>query len=399
MKRYIGFLLSVLLVMALVPAVAVAEESVCVIGEQPYATLQDAIDAAVEGDTIKLTADIDYQISATNLCAVLVPEGKDITLDLNGFNISGMGDETIGTLAGTQNNNFLITNRGKLKIIGSGTLSMESVDNSTSWGFESAVIVNQFCGVLTIDSPDVTVEHKGGTGMAFAVDITGGQLNILDGTFLCTYRTIRAFPCLDVIDVNISGGLIQSSSNTAVWVQCGSGFSVDLDITDGTLISGGTNALNIYISSIAEGHTINVNVEGGNFTGTIYYYVNSSAADVVTVVVSGGVFTFDPATITEGGYLVHPEVFAPEGYHFAPNGEGGLILVKTVMGDADMSGVLDSADAAEILRYVVGIIDETKIDLSVCDVDLVNDVSSGDAARILRHIVGIDVQLIPSIPA
>ena len=65
------------------------------IGDKCYNSLQAAIDAAGEGDTITLTADISYvNVSSTadTTTAINIPAGKKFTLDLNGYTISGEND-------------------------------------------------------------------------------------------------------------------------------------------------------------------------------------------------------------------------------------------------------------------------------------------------------------------
>ena len=51
------------------------------------ADLNEAIASAQNGDTLKLTADITEDIT--------VPEGKTVTIDLNGHKITAVKDHTI----------------------------------------------------------------------------------------------------------------------------------------------------------------------------------------------------------------------------------------------------------------------------------------------------------------
>ena len=72
--------------------------------------LQAAIDDAGEGDVIQLAANITGNIT--------VPEGKDITLDLNGFTLTNESDHTI-------------MNYGVLTIVDDSTAGTGTVDNVT----------------------------------------------------------------------------------------------------------------------------------------------------------------------------------------------------------------------------------------------------------------------------
>lgn len=61
------------------------------IGETQYNTLKDAIDAAQDGDTVVLARDVTANISIN----------KSITLDLNGKTLTGLGDDSVVTITGS----------------------------------------------------------------------------------------------------------------------------------------------------------------------------------------------------------------------------------------------------------------------------------------------------------
>ncbi|MBO4563146.1 MAG: hypothetical protein J5772_05995 [Clostridia bacterium] len=58
-------------------------------------------------------------------------------------------------------------------------------------------------------------------------------------------------------------------------------------------------------------------------------------------------------------------------------------------GDADDDGDVDSADALLILRYAMGLVDESQIDLTKSDVDGNGIVDSADALIVLRRTMGV----------
>ena len=60
-----------------------------------------------------------------------------------------------------------------------------------------------------------------------------------------------------------------------------------------------------------------------------------------------------------------------------------------LMGDVDSSGTVTSADALLLLRYVMGIVGEAELDLSVADVDMSGTYTSADALMILRCVMGV----------
>lgn len=61
------------------------------IGETQYNTLKDAIDAAQDGDTVVLAKDVTENININ----------KSITLDLNGNTLTGLGDDSVVTITGS----------------------------------------------------------------------------------------------------------------------------------------------------------------------------------------------------------------------------------------------------------------------------------------------------------
>lgn len=78
------------------------------IGSIYYDTLQVAVNAAMDGDVIKLWTDIILETT------IEIPEGRNITIELNGYNITG------------SNLDVLINNRGTVTIqdsIGTGSIT------------------------------------------------------------------------------------------------------------------------------------------------------------------------------------------------------------------------------------------------------------------------------------
>lgn len=64
-----------------------------------------------------------------------------------------------------------------------------------------------------------------------------------------------------------------------------------------------------------------------------------------------------------------------------------------VYGDANLSGKVDSEDAAAVLRHCVNIIQLTETQQKNADVTFDGDVTSADAARILRYVVALENDL------
>lgn len=182
-----------------------------------------------------------------------VMAGKVVVIDLNGYTISGTDKNTAG-------NYYLIDNRGKLTIkdnsvakTGAITLTAES---NREWNASSVVVANNPGGKLVIDGG--TIEHLGGSDMAYAVDnLTNGkgtyaETVINDGTIKSPYRAVRQFlngvEAQNILTVN--GGVIEGT-NKSIWMQDPSAKS-----NSGKLI-----------------------VEGGELKGDVYLYVTAGSTE------------------------------------------------------------------------------------------------------------------------
>lgn len=161
--------------------------------------LAEAIEAAEDGTetVIEIADDIVFGNSASTTSTraqkndgfIFVPEGKTISINLNGKNIIGTEN--------TAENFGLIQNDGNLTISGEGTIKLTATVNS-GWGRYSAVISNNPGAELTVNE-GVVIEHLGGTDMAYGIDaLTNGNLGavkttINGATVKSAYRAVRQF--------------------------------------------------------------------------------------------------------------------------------------------------------------------------------------------------------------
>ena len=183
--------------------------TICVakIGNEYYTSLAAAFEAAEDGNTIKVLHDIALAESITNV--------KTITLDLNGKTITGTDNATASF--------GLFTNRGELTIEGNGTITLVATNNR-GWNAYSSVISNTVGGKLIVENG--TIEHLGGTDMAYGIDnLTNGKGTYAEtvvngGTVKSTYRAIRQFlngvEAQNILTVN--GGTIEGA-NKSIWMQ------------------------------------------------------------------------------------------------------------------------------------------------------------------------------------
>ena len=195
---------------------------------QFFASLKEAFAYASNGNTIKLMADVTVSEGITN--------AKKVTLDLNGKTITGT-DNATGSFG-------LITNKGTLTITGNGKITLTATNNR-GWNAYSSVISNQPGGKLIVESG--TIEHLGGTDMAYAIDnLTNGkgtyaETIINGGTIKSTYRAIRMF--LNGVEADniltVKGGTVEGA-NKAIWMQDPSknANTGNLTVTKGATLNG-----------------------------------------------------------------------------------------------------------------------------------------------------------------
>ena len=148
--------------------------------------------------------------------ATTIKSGLKVTINLNGKTITGT-DNATGSY-GLIN----INPDAELTINGNGAITLIATNNR-EWNAYSSVISNQR-GKLTVNGG--TIEHLGGTDMAYAIDnLTNGkgtkaETIINGGTVKSTYRAIRQFlngtEAQNILTVN--GGTIEGA-NKSIWMQ------------------------------------------------------------------------------------------------------------------------------------------------------------------------------------
>ena len=176
-----------------------------------YVTLTEAFAVAMNNNytNVVLVDDIATEASYK------INKGETIVLDLNGKTITGT-DIATGSFG-------LFTNQGDLTIKGEGTITLKATNNR-AWNAYSSVISNTVGGKLTVNGG--TIEHLGGTDMAYGIDnLTNGKGTYAEtvvngGTVKSTYRAIRQFlngvEAQNILTVN--GGTIEGT-NKSIWMQ------------------------------------------------------------------------------------------------------------------------------------------------------------------------------------
>ena len=190
------------------------------IGEMAYETLEAAAEAAENGDTITLLRNLE--VAET----IVIPESKEIVLDLNGHNITS-------NIAGKPSESFaLFSVNGNLEIKGNGTISLTSEDFEWNTSYRYTAINIREKGVVTLGNGVSVIceaSKDGSYGMSYAVDIyTTGTLNINGASLHSNYIAVRCFFGNSVVYVNSGSKITSSRNNYGIWKQSSPGAVVTI---------------------------------------------------------------------------------------------------------------------------------------------------------------------------
>ena len=258
-KRLLSVLITVALIYTILPLPAAAAGAATV--EPATATeqgLQDAINTASDGDTIKLNADINI-----NTITMLVT--KSITLDLNGHtlstSISGTSNADLKTL-------LYYTATGTFTITDSSALGNGRITSSVNY---SLLINNAGSGTVVCEKGSLSTTDEWGVGV---INASNGRLSITGGT-ISSDLSFAVYNGASTGTVDITGGTISTSSGFAV-------------INNGIVnMSGGTLSGNTGICFHNQpGGTFTLT--GGSVTSNSSYGVNNNGHFIMT---GGTIFT------------------------------------------------------------------------------------------------------------
>ena len=287
---------------------AVAAETTASTAEE----LQQQIDSADVGDTVKLGADISADIE--------VPKGKEITLDLNGFTLTNESDHTImnygvltiadnsaegtGTVDNVTHARGALFNFGEATLLGGTyTRSLENGSSATESGGNSWYVIKNL-GHLKIGEEnaecDVAVTQSG----HFSSMITNGYYNA-DGSgdhlqYSGSVTTEDKIPTLVINGGTFSGGIntVKNDNHSVAVINGGEFTNVsqavvlnwnDLTITGGEFVAGeGAQAAIITSYDNTGFNDGTTTITGGTFEGAVTADYNPGD---VTYSVSGGTFS------------------------------------------------------------------------------------------------------------
>lgn len=298
MKKLITLVLSAAMLLSLLCVTAFAEGT-----EIPVADAEEllaAITNASEGDTIKLTGDIEYDS--------WIQVNKPITLDLNGYTITYTGVEvesgfvflwpgadltvkdtgtngTIGTInSGNMSGAIVLWGDGNTPVIltidGGKLIGKEYAISGNGMQHNTKITVND--GVLTSDSlciyhpqiGELTVNGGTFTAPDSAIEMRSGSLTINGGTFTATKD---AFSC-----EHNGNGTTTSGAAIAI-AQHTTKNPISVTIKGGTFT--GVKALNESNPENNPAPQVTMSIQGGTFTGDV------TVADATSKFITGGTFS------------------------------------------------------------------------------------------------------------
>ena len=252
------------------------------IGETKFTSLQAAFDAAVDGDTITVVADVTLTEPLT------IPEGKTITLDLNGKTINGAFNGL-----STTNHIYALNNYG--------TLTITDTSAEKDGAINSRGIYNY--GSLTLNAGKIAaIDGNGG----YAVNNESGSTFVMNGGWIAADYEDGDAPeagnydatALDVpagCTATLNGGKITNAGNFTFAIAAAGTLNIPETSTitvegrhGAIAVSGGTTTIN------AGTFTIPANTEN---TDNVLY-VSGGA-----LIINGGTFTGDSDTASGGSCL------------------------------------------------------------------------------------------------
>ena len=323
-----------------------------------YAALNSAIANASDGAKIVLDGDITG--------TVIIPEGKNITLDLNGCTITATG-----TAVYNKGKLTVTDSKGTGKIVSTGNVGI-AVESNSSTTIDSVTITGQEGAIIT----------------SYAV---GATITINDGTFTAIDNAVvsgngKARPG-DPNEITINGGTFNGGITTPGYVACGiySPWQDKITVNNGTFnITGGAGIVARAGSVTVNNGTFNTT---GNATGKVgdsrivvpcSALVFDSAAGYPamdaqsTIKVSGGTFKSDAGVeaitvirpendtdntnkrvaVSNGTFSTDPSAYFENGdYITGSDGNGGFTVNPKIDDAASSSG--DGAGAV-VAGVVIG---------------------------------------------
>lgn len=271
-KRLLASLLAAAMTLTMAPAAFAAEgdnvqlndassaaaevdptvKNVAQVGDKEYTSLADAIEAVDNGGQVTILNDVTED--------VVIPEGKIVTLYLNGQTITNSTGHTI-------------TNNGQLAINGTGTI--DNVTNGKAAVYNAAGATCNLNGEIVYSrSAEASTSESSGGGNSYYVIDNVGTMNIHKGTFKFSDTNNGAFSSL------IHNGWYDGSKNTSKQ-------NAVMTIWDGDFTQGTGGKITVKNDDYGE-----LDIQGGVFTqpeSSYYCVFNYNKATISGGTINGHV--------------------------------------------------------------------------------------------------------------
>ena len=259
-RKLLSVLLTLAMALTLLPVSAMAEgetANVAKVGETEYATLQAAVNAAKDGDTVTLLDNVTEDVTIT----------ASITLDLNSMTLKN-------------------TNAGKATIsVTGGTVTVKNGTVTGGTSYYNIEVTKNSNANLTLEGVTATA---GNTGSSM-ID-NWGTLTIKSGTYTGGLNVVKSE---EDSKLTINGGTFSRDTAPKYDIT-----GVILVYGDTTIIGGefhnnaNTTGSRTIVTGVVEGYTSITKVTGGNFTskgGAIFHWMGKATPDNFEV--SGGSYS------------------------------------------------------------------------------------------------------------
>ena len=316
-RKLLSVLLTLCLAFSLLPTAALADgegtqtNDVAQIGETKYATLQEAVNAAKDGDTVTLLGDVTTKAT--------IPAEKTITIDLNGKTLKHEGQVldiygnltikhgTVELSSGNAKAAIWLNKTAKLTVESDATVSVPTsnfaiglwsdctaaelmvkgtlkggngltvngniVTHGNKVTVDGATIESEGHGIYQAGVSDIIVKNANIKGST-AIEVRAGKMTVESGTFTATATEYKCDANGD--GTTTEGAALAISQHTTKK-------PIDVTINGGTF----TGKASVYQTNVQNTGSANVkaSVKNGNFNGMVKGETNG------TIAVSGGTFT------------------------------------------------------------------------------------------------------------
>lgn len=281
-----------------------------------YDTLQDAIDAAENGDTVVLAKDVTENININ----------KSITLDLNGKTLTGLGDDSVVTITGSDTKVTVTSSAEEKGVITGGN----NPSNGGGFSIQDATV--------NLHNLSITENKAIGIGGAGSECTGGGGIYAKDANLtLDNVHVYENTADLEEHEAADGGGIL--SIGGALTIKNNSVIENNTAIDDGGGICASNTLVNIEASVIQDNHSLyggGLYVTGKNScTITQNTRIQNNRAEYMTpkqketefmVPIGGGIYCGDGLDLTIQNSTVALNIGGEQGGGIVAYSIGELIL-------------------------------------------------------------------------